>query len=132
MAIDARIVAAEAQLKELETQRDANLGKIANYLDPAVPISKDEKDNAVVYKTGECRMEEGLYHHHELLWMIDGYEPEVCMGLHAWGSTCCLLACRALTADSVSGFSVKSQFLLAGACAICFVSRAVCFPCCCC
>ncbi len=43
-----------------------------------VPVSKDEKDNGVVHEWGTKRpSEEGLYHHHELLWMIDGYEPEV-------------------------------------------------------
>jgi seryl-tRNA synthetase len=77
VAQDKSIQEMDARLKELEAERDSNLSKIANILDPSVPISKDEKDNAVVHKHGECRMEEGLYHHHELLWMIDGYEPEV-------------------------------------------------------
>jgi hypothetical protein len=32
----------------------------------------------VVHEWGSRRpCEDGLRHHHELLWMIDGYEPEV-------------------------------------------------------
>ena len=77
VALDTRLNELEAQLKQLEADREANLNKIANILDPSVPVSKDEADNAVVFKHGELRREEGLYHHHELLWMIDGYEPEV-------------------------------------------------------
>lgn len=72
-----RILEIDARLKELEVQRDANLAKIANFLDPSVPISKDEAENGIVYTHGERRMETDLLHHHELLWMIDGYEPEV-------------------------------------------------------
>jgi hypothetical protein len=45
---------------------------------PQVPVSKDEEDNSVVHEWGSRRpCEDGLRHHHELLWMIDGYEPEV-------------------------------------------------------
>ncbi len=73
-----RITAMEERLKEVEVLRDATLGRIANILDPSVPVSKDEAENLVVHKWGTLRpQEEGLYHHHELLWMIDGYEPDV-------------------------------------------------------
>jgi len=33
-----------------------------------------QKDNEVVKKWGDCRIETGLKHHHELLYMIDGYD----------------------------------------------------------
>jgi seryl-tRNA synthetase len=51
--------------------------QIPNELDPTVPVSNDEKDNLVVSKHGTCRPQTpDLLHHHELLYMIDGYEPE--------------------------------------------------------
>ncbi len=85
--IKTSIDAAEARLAEVEVLRDRNLAKIANILEPSVPVSKDEANNLVVHKWGACRpTEEGLYHHHELLWMIDGYEPDV-RGARA---CCCL------------------------------------------
>lgn len=77
IAADKAIQEMDVRLGEIEKERDTNLNKIANYLDPSVPISKDEAENAVVHRHGECRIEDGLFHHHELLWMIDGYEPEV-------------------------------------------------------
>lgn len=66
----------ETKLKELDQQRTEELNKIANEVDPAVPISKDERDNKVYRKWGECKRPEGVedvLHHHELLWMIGGY-----------------------------------------------------------
>ncbi|KAJ0406155.1 hypothetical protein ATCC90586_001201 [Pythium insidiosum] len=72
-----------AQVPELKQQADAlkekldqELNKIANYVDPSVPISNNEDDNAVVREWGTPRQQEGLHFHHEVLHRIDGYEPE--------------------------------------------------------
>ncbi|GLD99931.1 hypothetical protein PINS_up008659 [Pythium insidiosum] len=72
-----------AQVPELKQQADAlkekldqELNKIANYVDPTVPISNNEDDNAVVREWGTPRQQEGLHFHHEVLHRIDGYEPE--------------------------------------------------------
>jgi len=37
---------------------------------------KPKKDNLLVRKWGECKTDKRFKHHHELLWMIDGYDPE--------------------------------------------------------
>eukprot|EP01138_Halocafeteria_seosinensis_P004980 gb/GECG01005092.1/.p1 GENE.gb/GECG01005092.1/~~gb/GECG01005092.1/.p1 ORF type:complete len:359 (+),score=58.25 gb/GECG01005092.1/:1-1077(+) len=69
----------ETQLKELEEKRTQELNKIANEVHPSVPESNDEKDNVKVRSWGDCVKPEGIeepLHHHELLWMIGGYEPE--------------------------------------------------------
>lgn len=73
--LDASIAALDAAAKELEKARDAALDKIPNELDPTVPVSNDEKDNAIHATFGTPRPSEAsLLHHHELLWMIDGFE----------------------------------------------------------
>ena len=47
-----------------------------------MPVSRDEAANAVVCKRGTLRPQTpDLLHHHELLWMIDGYEPERGVGV---------------------------------------------------
>eukprot|EP00484_Ammonia_sp_Unknown_P004985 CAMPEP_0197072776 /NCGR_PEP_ID=MMETSP1384-20130603/210267_1 /TAXON_ID=29189 /ORGANISM="Ammonia sp." /LENGTH=489 /DNA_ID=CAMNT_0042511597 /DNA_START=64 /DNA_END=1533 /DNA_ORIENTATION=- len=65
--------------KELKDKRDALLNTIGNIVADSVPISNDEeKDNALIRKVGKLRgnEEQKLRHHHELLWMIGGYEPD--------------------------------------------------------
>ena len=53
-----------------------------NELDPTVPVSKDEAANAIVASAGVPRPQSAeLLHHHELLYMIDGYEPERGVGV---------------------------------------------------
>ncbi|KAK8805483.1 hypothetical protein WA158_002139 [Blastocystis sp. Blastoise] len=70
----------ENQKKVLEVQkkRDSTLAQIGNILDPTVPINKDEAFNVVAWKWGEPHVntDGSMFSHHELLWMIDGYEPE--------------------------------------------------------
>jgi len=57
--------------------RDEKLYAIGNLVHDSVPISMDEKDNGIVKTFGECRpKEDTLKHHHELLYMINGYQPE--------------------------------------------------------
>ena len=77
------IAAAETALAEAELRVTKALRKIGNIVHGSVPVSNDEeKDNEVVVRWGghdaanpfpkpsPCR------HHHELLAMIGGYEPE--------------------------------------------------------
>lgn len=67
----------EKQQEETKTQLDSLLGKIGNFVDDSVPISKDEDaDNRVERKWGTPRDPAGLLNHHDLLWRIGGYEPE--------------------------------------------------------
>jgi len=71
----------EADVEAVKVELDKSLNKIPNDVHPGVPISKNEEDNAIVKTWGECTTREGLLHHHELLWMIDGYEPERGVGV---------------------------------------------------
>ena len=82
-------VAAEADIANLEVEaaallvaRGKALDAVPNDLDADVPISSDEADNKVVRSWGELRASAPeLAHHHELLTMIDGYEPERGVGV---------------------------------------------------
>ena len=56
------------------------LSKIGNLVDKSVPVSNDEKDNQVVrtwgsIKENKINSTKGHCHHHEILLMIDGYDP---------------------------------------------------------
>jgi len=87
--LDAQIAALEATAKDLERARDKALGDIPNELDPTVPVSNDERDNAVVKRHGALRPKSAdLLHHHELLYMIDGYEPERGVGVAGHRCVC--------------------------------------------
>jgi seryl-tRNA synthetase len=77
----AAIPVREAEVDALKATLDRELAKIPNEVDAAVPVSNNEEDNAVVRTWGECTTREGLHHHHELLTMIDGYEPERGVGV---------------------------------------------------
>ena len=55
------------------------VNRVGNSVMPDVPVSRDERDNAVVRTWGRCDTAGGparYFSHHQLLWMIDGYEPE--------------------------------------------------------
>jgi len=70
------IAETEKKEKELAAERDAKLNRIGNLVPDDVPVSKDEHNNEVVAKWGVIRPKTGRErHHHELLWMIGGYEP---------------------------------------------------------
>eukprot|EP00500_Bicosoecida_sp_ms1_P000223 CAMPEP_0203812020 /NCGR_PEP_ID=MMETSP0115-20131106/3909_1 /ASSEMBLY_ACC=CAM_ASM_000227 /TAXON_ID=33651 /ORGANISM="Bicosoecid sp, Strain ms1" /LENGTH=485 /DNA_ID=CAMNT_0050720857 /DNA_START=38 /DNA_END=1491 /DNA_ORIENTATION=- len=69
----AELVAGKA---ETQATRDRLLRKIANAVDPSVPVSKDEAHNLEVKVWGECVSEGKPLNHHDLLHMIGGYEPE--------------------------------------------------------
>jgi seryl-tRNA synthetase len=63
--------------KELSDLRDKKVGHIGNIVHESVPVSNNEDDNKVVATWGEKKSPCAKpLHHHELLWMIDGYEPQ--------------------------------------------------------
>lgn len=64
------------QAEDLKVQLDRELNKVANTVDPTVPISNNEDENEIVSTWGTCRMEADLFFHHDVLHRIDGYEPE--------------------------------------------------------
>jgi seryl-tRNA synthetase len=72
----------EAEAEAIKAEVDKALSKVPNDVDPKVPLGKDEEAcNATVRTWGDFATREGLLHHHELLWMIDGYEPERGVGV---------------------------------------------------
>ena len=58
--------------------RDKLIAEIGNLVPDDVPVSEDEAFNGKIRKWGELRLniDNKLRHHHELLYMIGGYEPE--------------------------------------------------------
>ncbi|KAK8806435.1 hypothetical protein WA588_003005, partial [Blastocystis sp. NMH] len=72
-----QIAATQEQIADARTVRDKALGRIGNIISDTTPVAKDEKDNVEVAKWGTPReMTREMFCHHELLWKIDGYEPE--------------------------------------------------------
>uniref|UniRef100_A0A6B2L3X5 serine--tRNA ligase n=1 Tax=Arcella intermedia TaxID=1963864 RepID=A0A6B2L3X5_9EUKA len=68
----------EQTIKERLKQRDEKLNSVGNLVHQSVPVSLDEANNEVVRMWGTPReKQDDLIHHHHLLHMIDGYEPEV-------------------------------------------------------
>jgi len=82
-ALLAELKAENEKVKKAEALVEPQLAKvlklfntIGNLVENSVPFSNDEdKDNEVVNKWGDCR-QDAKYSHHELLYMIGGYEPE--------------------------------------------------------
>lgn len=68
----------QKKCEEIAASRDKELNKIGNLIHDSVPVFKDEVNNVTVASWGECKPnpEGKLLHHHELLHMINGYEPE--------------------------------------------------------
>ncbi len=65
----------EKLVDEKKEQVDKKLNLIGNIVHESVPVSNDEKDNGVVVEWGEFKFQENARkHHHELLYMIDGYD----------------------------------------------------------
>ena len=82
--MEAALATSTVEAETLKTERDAALCLVPNELDPSVPISNNEEHNVVVRTWGEPRPggpAAGLLHHHELLSMLDGYEPERGVGV---------------------------------------------------
>lgn len=77
-SIKAEIKDKEKIIADLEHQINIKLRLVGNIVHSSVPISKNEDDNVVVKKWGtidDTKTGKG-YHHHELLYMIDGYSSE--------------------------------------------------------
>lgn len=60
---------------------NALVGKVGNLVHESVPISNNEDDNKVLKKWGEIKemkinSTKGFCHHHEIMAMIDGYDPK--------------------------------------------------------
>ena len=68
-AEEAKIKELEAKEKELESQRDATIGKIGNLVPDSVPVSDDEDNNKVEDTWGECNREDWMLSHYDLTQM---------------------------------------------------------------
>ena len=74
--LDAERAKIEEQIEPQATKVRQMLSKIGNIVDDSVPVSQDEEaDNEVVVKWGDPKPQ-AKRSHHELLFMIGGYEPE--------------------------------------------------------
>jgi len=76
--LTAQIKEEERALVELEKELDSKVRLIGNYVHESVPVSQDEAFNGIEKRWGNPRqnVDKTLRHHHELLYMIGGYEPE--------------------------------------------------------
>mmetsp|Transcript_12011 Transcript_12011/g.18934 ORF Transcript_12011/g.18934 Transcript_12011/m.18934 type:complete len:456 (-) Transcript_12011:28-1395(-) len=74
--IEKRIAELKENVVTIKNELDSKLHTVGNLIDETVPCFEDEEHNRVERTFGECTpLGEGRPHH-ELLWMIDGYEPE--------------------------------------------------------
>jgi len=76
VAVKEGISALEKQCDELEAKRDTLFKTIGNIVHDSVPVSKNEDENRVEVVHGPTNRKGTEKHHHEVLWMIDGYSPE--------------------------------------------------------
>ena len=60
----------------IQEERDLILTKIGNIVDDTVPVHTDEKYNRIEKVWGNNRNPDNLYHHYDLLQMIDGCDME--------------------------------------------------------
>ena len=72
------MAAQKVKVELFRLECDQKLSHIGNLVHDDVPVSSSEKDNKVISTWGtatapNCKR---TLHHHELLWMIGGYEPE--------------------------------------------------------
>jgi seryl-tRNA synthetase len=66
-------------VREMEAKTLVQINSVGNYVHETVPVGEDEeKCNRVERTWGECKapFDGELQHHHELLYMIGGYEPD--------------------------------------------------------
>jgi len=66
----------EKKVVELKAELDQKLFTVGNLIHESVPISDDEENNRQERTWGDCTPLGEGHPHHDLLWMIDGYEPE--------------------------------------------------------
>ena len=74
-------LALEEEAKALKIEKEKNLFNVGNLVHESVPISNDEVDNKIERTWGEIKEMKinstpGRAHHHEILAMIDGYDPK--------------------------------------------------------
>jgi seryl-tRNA synthetase len=81
-SIEEKIKAAEVDELPILAERDKLVNKVGNIVHDSVIESADEANNEVVKKWGEIpnlvisatNPVQGKAHHHEILYMIDGYD----------------------------------------------------------
>uniref|UniRef100_A0A7S3LP31 serine--tRNA ligase n=1 Tax=Aplanochytrium stocchinoi TaxID=215587 RepID=A0A7S3LP31_9STRA len=66
----------EAVVATAEVDMKNEFNKIGNIVHESVPVSDDEANNEVISTWGEFKEGDQYQSHHQLLWRIDGYEPE--------------------------------------------------------
>ena len=74
-------LALEEEAKALKMEKDKLLYNVGNLVHESVPVSNDEVDNKIERTWGEIKdikvnSTPGRAHHHEILAMIDGYDPK--------------------------------------------------------
>lgn len=69
--IDEAVIQNDAELAEVEKERNAALREVGNHLHESVPIGNDEAKNKVERTFGNCE-EKKKYSHVDLICMIDG------------------------------------------------------------
>jgi len=75
--VEKRVAELKLKVKEHKKILNQKLWTVGNLVHDSVPVSQTEDDNLEIRKWGECKpLQEGHLNHHELLWKIDGYEPE--------------------------------------------------------
>jgi seryl-tRNA synthetase len=76
-ALKAKVVELEKEVEEVEIKLKKKFNHIGNLVDDTVPVSNDEeKDSQVVATWGQKPFGPAMLHHHDILYMIGGYEPE--------------------------------------------------------
>jgi len=90
-ALKQQIAQVEVECDQKKAELDKTLVGIGNIVHDTVPVSDNEDNNGLIVEHGEKRMNEknDLFHHHELLWKIDGFEP--LRGSDVAGSRCYFL-----------------------------------------
>jgi len=72
--LEKQIKVLEQDFVKLEEERAKLLIPIGNIVHESVPVHNNEDFNAIVHQYGKFETQPNLKHHHELLYMIDGYD----------------------------------------------------------
>jgi seryl-tRNA synthetase len=78
LLLQAALPAAEEAASAAAAAVEKLVNRVGNSVMEDVPVSRDERENKVVHQWGRCDTAgpARYFSHHQLLWMIDGYEPE--------------------------------------------------------
>eukprot|EP00808_Paulinella_micropora_P018803 g38365.t1 len=63
----------KVELEKTLEERNRKLNLVGNYVHDSVPVSSSEDDNRIITTWGELKRVKNPLHHHQLLYMIDGY-----------------------------------------------------------